>query len=71
MRARRARAMNTRLEGGCQVPIGSYAELKDGNCRLRALVGAPGWFTAGARRTTRASGTSGSPRASRWRKSFG
>ncbi len=22
--------MNTRLEGGCQVPIGSYAELIDG-----------------------------------------
>lgn len=35
------RAMNTRLEGGCQVPIGSYAELIDGNIWLRALVGAP------------------------------
>ncbi len=33
--------MNTRLEGGCQVPIGSYAELKDGELWLRALVGAP------------------------------
>ncbi len=31
--------MNTRLEGGCQVPIGSYAELINGE--LRALVGAP------------------------------
>ena len=30
-----------RLEGGCQVPIGSYAELKDGELWLRALVGAP------------------------------
>ena len=35
------RAMNTRLEGGCQVPIGSYAELVDGDVWLRALVGAP------------------------------
>jgi hydroxymethylbilane synthase len=35
------RAMNTRLEGGCQVPIGSYAELIDGELWLRALVGAP------------------------------
>ena len=35
------RAMNTRLEGGCQVPIGSYAELTDGELWLRALVGAP------------------------------
>jgi hydroxymethylbilane synthase len=33
--------MNTRLEGGCQVPIGSYAELVDGEIWLRALVGAP------------------------------
>ncbi len=33
--------MNTRLEGGCQVPIGSYAELINGELRLRALVGAP------------------------------
>ena len=33
--------MNTRLEGGCQVPIGSYAELLDGELWLRALVGAP------------------------------
>jgi hydroxymethylbilane synthase len=35
------RAMNMRLEGGCQVPIGSYAELKNGELWLRALVGAP------------------------------
>lgn len=35
------RAMNIRLEGGCQVPIGSYAELKDDQLWLRALVGAP------------------------------
>ena len=35
------RAMNMRLEGGCQVPIGSYAELMNGELWLRALVGAP------------------------------
>ncbi|MDA3135467.1 hydroxymethylbilane synthase [Atlantibacter subterraneus] len=35
------RAMNTRLEGGCQVPIGSYAEINNGEIWLRALVGAP------------------------------
>ncbi|WP_312746855.1 hydroxymethylbilane synthase [Cedecea neteri] len=35
------RAMNMRLEGGCQVPIGSYAELKNNELWLRALVGAP------------------------------
>lgn len=35
------RAMNTRLEGGCQVPIGSYAELENETLWLRALVGAP------------------------------
>ncbi|BCG11283.1 hydroxymethylbilane synthase [Buttiauxella agrestis] len=40
-RVRAERAMNMRLEGGCQVPIGSYAELKDGELWLRALVGAP------------------------------
>ena len=33
--------MNMRLEGGCQVPIGSYAELINGELWLRALVGAP------------------------------
>lgn len=38
---RAERAMNTRLEGGCQVPIGSYAELEQGELWLRALVGAP------------------------------
>lgn len=41
IRVKAERAMNTRLEGGCQVPIGSYAELKDGELWLRALVGAP------------------------------
>ncbi|POU70815.1 hydroxymethylbilane synthase [Leclercia sp. LSNIH6] len=41
IRVQAERAMNTRLEGGCQVPIGSYAELTDGKLWLRALVGAP------------------------------
>lgn len=37
------RAMNRHLEGGCQVPIGGFAELVDegANIRLRALVGEP------------------------------
>lgn len=35
------RAMNNRLQGGCQVPIGSYAELTGDQIYLRALVGAP------------------------------
>ncbi len=34
------RAMNRALEGGCQVPIGSFAELTDDNLYLRGLVGA-------------------------------
>jgi hydroxymethylbilane synthase len=32
------RAMNTRLGGGCQVPIAGYAELDGGELTLRALV---------------------------------
>lgn len=35
------RAMNARLEGGCQVPIGSYAVLEGDTLWLRALVGEP------------------------------
>lgn len=35
------RAMNARLEGGCQVPIGSYAVLSDDTLTLRGLVGTP------------------------------
>ncbi len=34
------RAMNRALEGGCQVPIGSYAEIKGEQLHLRGLVGA-------------------------------
>ena len=35
------RAMNKTLNGGCQVPIASYAELKGGQLQLRGLVGQP------------------------------
>ena len=35
------RAMNTRLEGGCQVPIGAYAEIEGDTLTLRGLVGNP------------------------------
>lgn len=34
------RAMNNRLQGGCQVPIGGYAILQNNQIYLRALVGA-------------------------------
>lgn len=34
------RSMNRALEGGCQVPIGSYAVLENDNVYLRGLVGA-------------------------------
>lgn len=35
------RAMNTRLEGGCQVPIGAFAEIDGDEMTLRGLVGNP------------------------------
>jgi hydroxymethylbilane synthase len=35
------RAMNARLEGGCQVPIGGYAMLQGDNLWLRGMVGMP------------------------------
>ncbi|MFC3152549.1 hydroxymethylbilane synthase [Litoribrevibacter euphylliae] len=35
------RAMNRRLEGGCQVPIACYAELQGDQIWLRGLVGSP------------------------------
>lgn len=40
-RVRCERAMNNHLQGGCQVPIGSYAELDGDQIWLRALVGEP------------------------------
>lgn len=43
IRVRAERAMNRRLEGGCQVPIGCYATLDEAisEVHLRALVGRP------------------------------
>ncbi|WP_437611508.1 hydroxymethylbilane synthase [Erwinia sp. V71] len=41
VRVKAERAMNTRLEGGCQVPIGSYAVLEGDTLWLRGLVGSP------------------------------
>ena len=35
------RAMNERLEGGCQVPIGSFATLNDNALTLTGMVGKP------------------------------
>ncbi len=39
IRTRAERAMNHRLEGGCQVPIGVFAELDNDNIYIRGLVG--------------------------------
>ena len=41
VRVRAERAMNTRLNGGCQVPIAGYAELEGDKLRLRGLIGYP------------------------------
>ena len=35
------RAMNARLNGGCQVPIAGFAQLKGGQITMRGLVGNP------------------------------
>jgi len=35
------RAMNARLQGGCQVPIGGFAQLINGQLFMRGLVGDP------------------------------
>jgi porphobilinogen deaminase len=60
--------MNTRLEGGCQVPIGSYAELINGELWLRALVGAPDGSQV-VRGERRGQPEDAERSASRWRKS--
>lgn len=39
LRVKAERAMNNRLEGGCQVPIAGYAELTEQGIYLRGLVG--------------------------------
>ncbi|MDX1810411.1 MAG: hydroxymethylbilane synthase [Gammaproteobacteria bacterium] len=41
IRVRAERSMNNRLEGGCQVPIGGYAELDYGVIVMHGLVGRP------------------------------
>ena len=41
LRVRAERAMNRRLEGGCQVPIAGYALLEEEQLWLRGLVGSP------------------------------
>jgi hydroxymethylbilane synthase len=40
-RVQAERAMNARLQGGCQVPIAGYAEIEHGILLLRGLVGEP------------------------------
>ena len=41
LRVRAERALNRRLNGGCQVPIAGYAERANGQLWLRGLVGDP------------------------------
>lgn len=41
LRVRTERAMNTRFNGGCQVPIAGYAELQGDMIRMRGLIGYP------------------------------
>jgi len=41
LRLKAERAQNTRLNGGCQIPIGGYAELIGNQIHLRGLIGFP------------------------------
>jgi hydroxymethylbilane synthase len=41
LRVTAERAMNERLQGGCQAPVAGYAELNGGQLHLRGLVGSP------------------------------
>ena len=41
LRLQAERAQNTRLNGGCQIPIGGYAELQGDQIQLRGLIGFP------------------------------
>ena len=41
LRVRAERALNSHLNGGCQVPIACYAERADGELWLRGMVGEP------------------------------
>ncbi|QTR50885.1 hydroxymethylbilane synthase [Candidatus Thiothrix anitrata] len=38
---RAERAMNKRLNGGCQIPVAGFAELENGGLRMRGLIGFP------------------------------
>ena len=60
--------MNTRLEGGCQVPIGSYAIWQEDKIWLRALVGSPDGETI--LRRTFSDQKMQKLRGSHWLKSF-
>jgi len=41
IRVRAERALNNRLNGGCQVPVAGFAELQGDQIRLRGLIGYP------------------------------
>ena len=41
LRVRTERAMNQRLNGGCQVPVAGFAELQGDQIRMRGLLGFP------------------------------
>jgi len=41
IRLRAERALNARLNGGCQVPIAGFAEIRAGYLHMRGLVGSP------------------------------
>jgi hydroxymethylbilane synthase len=41
IRVRAERALNNRLNGGCQVPVAGFAELKGDQLYLRGLIGFP------------------------------
>ncbi|HEX7047402.1 MAG TPA: hydroxymethylbilane synthase [Gammaproteobacteria bacterium] len=41
LRTRAERALNKRLQGGCDVPVAGFAELEGDTIRLRGLVGLP------------------------------
>jgi hydroxymethylbilane synthase len=57
-RVRAERAMNARLQGGCQVPIAGHAVHEDGQLFLRGLVGTPD-----GKRVLRAQGRAGAAEA--------
>lgn len=60
LRVRAERALNTHLNGGCQVPIACYAERANGQLWLRGMVGKPDGTLL---LTAEASGTDSAPEA--------